>query len=100
MSPGQRSSLFREVNDRIYDLLETAEPDLPGEFLCECGRDCGRRVLLLPSELATLRRTGQLVRSSECRGPRFGLRRRSPPARGARPHSRPASRRSGQAEQF
>src|SRR3954465_14172721 len=44
MSPGQRSLLFREVNDQIYDLLESGEPDLPGEFLCECGRECGRRV--------------------------------------------------------
>ena len=34
---GQRSRLFREVNDRIYELLESAEPDLSGEFLCECG---------------------------------------------------------------
>jgi len=26
----QHSSLFREVNDRIYELLSSAEPDLPG----------------------------------------------------------------------
>jgi hypothetical protein len=74
MSPGQRSSLFREVNDRIYDLLESADPDLPGEFLCECGRDCGRRVELLPAAFAELRGTGGLVRSPDCRGPRFGRR--------------------------
>ena len=48
MTPAQRSRLFRELNDRIYDLLASAEPDLPGEFLCECGRECGRRVELLP----------------------------------------------------
>jgi hypothetical protein len=63
MSPGRRSRLFAEVNDRIYDLLVAAEPDLPGEFLCECGRDCGERVELLPSEFADLRRTGRVVRS-------------------------------------
>jgi hypothetical protein len=73
MSPGQRSNLFREVNDRIYELLESADPDLPGEFLCECGRDCGERVALLPRAFAALRATGEVVRSPECREP--GLRR-------------------------
>ena len=75
MNPGQRSLLFREVNDRIYDLLESAEPDMQGEFLCECGRECGRRVMLLPAEFATLRRTGETICSAECRSRRFGLRR-------------------------
>ncbi|HZT54555.1 MAG TPA: hypothetical protein VE995_09245 [Gaiellaceae bacterium] len=68
MSPRQRARLFREVNDRIYELLETAEPDLPGGFLCECGRECERRVALLPAAFAALRRGGQPVRSPECRG--------------------------------
>jgi hypothetical protein len=67
MSPGQRSDLFHEVNDRIYDLLESTDPDLPGEFLCECGRDCGRRVELLPAAFATSRETGVVVRSPDCR---------------------------------
>ena len=78
MSPGQRSSLFSEVNDRIYELLESADPDLPGEFLCECGRDCGRRVELLPAAFATLREAGGIVRSPDCRRPRFSLLRREP----------------------
>ena len=78
MSPREHSRLFGEVNDRIYELLASAEPDLPGEFLCECGRDCGRRVLLLPAEFAELRRTGRSVRSPECRRPKH--RRRSAPA--------------------
>jgi len=83
MGPGQRSRLFREVNDRIYDLLESAEPDLQGEFLCECGRECGRRVMLLPAEFATLRRAGEGIRSPDCRSRRFRLRgRRSEPAGG------------------
>ena len=68
MSPGQRSGLFGEVNDRIYDLLGSSAPDLPGEFLCECGSDCGQRVELLPAEFATLRETDRLVRSPECAG--------------------------------
>ena len=66
MSPGQRSFLFREVNDRIYDLLVAAEPDLPGEFLCECGQDCNERVALLPTAFATLRENGEAVRSPSC----------------------------------
>jgi hypothetical protein len=79
MSPDQRSRLFREVNDRIYDLLEASDPDLPGEFLCECGRDCGRRVALVPAAFASLRETGGAVRSSACGEPRLRRRgRRSP----------------------
>ena len=66
MSPGQRSLLFREVNDRIYDLLEAADTDLPGEFLCECGQDCGERVELLPAAYALLRETGGVVESPDC----------------------------------
>jgi hypothetical protein len=71
MSPGQRSSLFREVNDRIYDLLESTDPDLPGEFLCECGDDCGYRVSLLPAEFVALRGAGGIVRSPRCPGSGF-----------------------------
>ena len=66
MTAGQRSQLFGEVNDRIYDLLEETDPDLPGEFLCECGRDCGRRVELLPAAFALLRETGGVVESPDC----------------------------------
>lgn len=74
MSPGQRSRLFREVNDRIYDLLASAEPDLPGEFLCECGRECGHRVVLLPTAFVALRETGRVVRSPDCENRRLRLR--------------------------
>lgn len=78
MTPAQRSRLFGEVNDRIYDLLASAEPDLTGEFLCECGRECGRRVELLPLAFATLRESGRPVRSRGC-GRFLGLRRRERP---------------------
>ena len=74
MSPSKRSSLFREVNDRIYELLVSAEPDLPGEFLCECGADCDYRVQLLPAAFAALRQTGRIVRSPKCNGARLELR--------------------------
>jgi hypothetical protein len=84
MNPGQRSRLFQEVNDRIYDLLASADPDLPGEFLCECGRDCDQRVSLLPAEFARLRDTAAIVRSPDCR--RFRFRRGSEaPAAGGVP---------------
>jgi hypothetical protein len=69
MSSGQRSRLFREVNDRIYDLLESGDSDLPGEFLCECGDDCGQRVVLVPRAYAALRTAGEFVESPDCRGP-------------------------------
>jgi hypothetical protein len=72
MGSGLRSRLFHEVNDRIYELLASADPDLPGEFLCECGRDdCDQRVALLPAAFATLRRAGALVQSPGCSTPRF-----------------------------
>ncbi|HLX32950.1 MAG TPA: hypothetical protein VKR79_09330 [Gaiellaceae bacterium] len=58
--------LFREVNDRIFELLSSGEPDLPGEFFCECGKDCGRRVELSPDAYAELKRAGLSVRSDEC----------------------------------
>lgn len=66
MTADRRSHLFCEVNDRIYDLLESADPDLPGEFLCECGDDCGRRVVLAPSVFVALREAGELVAAPDC----------------------------------
>jgi hypothetical protein len=69
MTARQRSYLFREVNDRIYDLLESADPDLPGEFLCECGDECGQRVVLAPKSFVELREAGQVVVSPDCAVP-------------------------------
>jgi len=68
VSRRQRSRLYSEVNDRIYELLVSAEPDLPGEFLCECGSDCEQRAMLLPADFAELRRVGEGVRSPDCAG--------------------------------
>ena len=76
MESRRRSELFREVNDRIYELLASAEPDLPGEFLCECGEECGRRVELLPAAFDALRDSRHAVRSSDCGRGLFRLRRR------------------------
>jgi hypothetical protein len=60
------NELFREVNDRIYELLVSTGPDLPGEFLCECGEDCGTRVELLPAAFEALRSSGRAARSNDC----------------------------------
>ena len=68
MEARRRSELFQEVNDRIYELLVSAEPDLAGEFLCECGAECDRRVALLPAAFETLRSRGSAVRASDCGG--------------------------------
>ncbi len=77
METARRAELFREVNDRIYELLAAADPDLPGEFLCECGEDCGRRVELLPAAFAAMRSGNRAVRSNECGRPGlFRFRRR------------------------
>ncbi len=67
MEARRRTELFREVNDRIYELLSSTDPDLPGEFLCECGEDCNRRVELLPSTFEMLRSRSRVVRANECR---------------------------------
>jgi hypothetical protein len=61
------NELFREVNERIYELLVSTDPDLPGEFLCECGEDCGRRVEILPAAFDALRSSRRDVRSSDCK---------------------------------
>lgn len=77
MESRRRTELFHEVNDRIYELLSSAEPDLPGEFLCECGEECGIRVELLPAAFEALRAGGLPVRSDGCRrSGLFRLRRR------------------------
>ena len=79
MEARRRTELFREVNDRIYELLVSTDPDLPGEFLCECGAECGKRVELLPAAFEALRSDGHPVRSAECgRGNLLRLRRRKP----------------------
>lgn len=77
MESGRRAELFREVNNRINELLTSTDPDLPGEFLCECGEDCGMRVELLPAAFDALRSGGRAVRSNDCsRGGFLNVRRR------------------------
>ena len=83
MESSRRAELFGEVNDRIYELLVSTDPDLPGEFLCECGEECGRRVELLPAAFEALRGGGRAVRSKDCqRGGFLRMRRRERVPRG------------------
>ena len=63
----RKSVLFREVNDRIAELLERAWPSAPGEFLCECGReDCKSRVELSIQEYRAVTVRGGTVLAPDC----------------------------------
>lgn len=67
MSPTRKAMLFREVNERIADLLEQAWPTAPGEFLCECGREsCLRRRTLGLTEYRGLVARGGAVLAAGC----------------------------------
>lgn len=71
MSPMRKAMLFREVNERIADLLEQAWPTAPGDFLCECGRDgCLRRRTLGLGEYRALVARGGAVLAAGCGVPR------------------------------
>ncbi len=61
-----RAALFREVNDRIYDLTGRECWDGDAEFLCECGADCGCRVPLARAVFESLRRRGRPVLAEGC----------------------------------
>jgi hypothetical protein len=56
MNPTQQMQrLFREVNERIAEIL-AEEHESAAEFLCECGRpDCTNAIALDLSEYQTLR---------------------------------------------
>lgn len=57
----QNQRLFRQVNERIHDVLETLGDDGgPGEFVCECGRiDCATMMRLTQAEYETARVGGE-----------------------------------------
>ena len=78
MTTNRRAELFREVNDRIYELVSSADVDQFGEFLCECGEECGRRVELSALAFATMRRDRHAVRSADCSAGLFRRARREP----------------------
>ena len=65
-----KAQLFREVNDRMADLLERAWPTAYGDFLCECGRrDCHYLVTMLLGDYRAIRERGAAVLAAE--GDRF-----------------------------
>ena len=69
MNAARKSMLFREVNERIAELLARAWQTAPGDFLCECGREaCTRRVTLTLPEYEAIGREGGAVRTAECAG--------------------------------
>lgn len=73
MDGRRRALLFREVNDRIGELVERAGWAAEGDFLCECGHeDCSRRVTLRLHEYEAVRRRGVAVLAAECGGVRRG----------------------------
>lgn len=57
----QNQALFRQVNERIHDVLETFGDDgRPGEFVCECGLpDCATIVRLTQEEYEAARAGGE-----------------------------------------
>ena len=67
MDSARKAMLFREVNDRIAELLERAWPSAPGEFLCECGCEaCLRRVTLALPDYQRIERRGGAVLAADC----------------------------------
>jgi hypothetical protein len=47
--------LYREVNDRIYEVQETFGSPPSIQLVCECGRGCSDRITLTSAEYARLR---------------------------------------------
>ena len=57
----QNQALFRQVNERIHEVLESLGDDgRPGEFVCECGRiDCATMMQLTQEEYEAARAGGE-----------------------------------------
>lgn len=63
----RETTLLREVNESMNDLLVQFQVEEPAEFFCECPvRDCMRRVTLTRREYEGARRTGGFLASPEC----------------------------------
>jgi hypothetical protein len=63
----RETTLLREVNESMNDLLVQFHAEEPAEFFCECPvRDCMRRVTLTRREYEGLRRTGGFLASPDC----------------------------------
>src|SRR5258708_34928474 len=67
MSAGRKTALFREVNERIGELLRIYGADEEADFLCECPlADCARRVTLSRADFERIRAAGAFVVSPDC----------------------------------
>ena len=67
MDAARKTTLFREVNERIDELLLTYGADEEAEFLCECpSAECARLLPLRRSEFERIRATGAFVVAPEC----------------------------------
>jgi hypothetical protein len=57
----QNQALFKQVNERIHDVLESLGDDgRPGEFVCECGCvDCATMMRLTQEEYEAAREGGE-----------------------------------------
>ena len=57
-TPVRKQDLMREVNDRIFEVLDELGSE-DGDFLCECGEDaCAETVQLTLREYAALKARG------------------------------------------
>jgi hypothetical protein len=67
MDAGSKTTLFREVNERIDELLITYGADEQAEFLCECpSAACARLLPLRRREFERIRATGAFIVAPEC----------------------------------
>src|SRR5260370_41828751 len=67
MSAGRKTALFREVNERIGELLRIYGADEEADFLCECPlADCALRVTLSRADFERIRSAGAFVVSPDC----------------------------------
>ena len=67
MTAGRKTTLFREVNERIEELLRSFGAAEEADFLCECpSADCMRRITLSRSAFDRARAAGAFVVSLEC----------------------------------
>ena len=75
MAAGRKTSLIRDVNDRIDIVLLRFGADETAHFFCECPSAlCGRRIPLTAAEFESIRARGELVLAPGCAASlRFGL---------------------------
>jgi len=67
LNAGGKTTLFREVNERIDELLEAFGADEEADFLCECpSAGCLRRIALSRAAFDRIRTAGAFVAALQC----------------------------------